>query len=230
MPQPDQLHINLGLSETRPYQAAHDDSNSLKDREAEGWDTADQLVDVVGKDQKLALDSASDSEQNNVCLSALDVVQLLSVDPHFHNTYFEVRPSQGAGLGAFATRDLKKGDVILKEMPLFVSDSDSSLYREFTNLDPQTRDVASNLHANDQFKPGTNLIQGIWSTNWWESPSYVFHVSDRNLQKSWLTLGLASQQVLPKLDYLPLLLGSIIGAKGHRTSAMSSIDRGPVWF
>lgn len=106
-----------------------------------------------------------ETKQDSKCLRPEDIVRILSASQHYHNTCFEVRPSLVAGLGAFASRDLFNGDVILRESPLFISDS-SNLYKDFGNLDEQAKDVVLSLHANDQIKPGTNRVKAVWSTNW----------------------------------------------------------------
>ncbi|KAL6794297.1 hypothetical protein J3E68DRAFT_450918 [Trichoderma sp. SZMC 28012] len=42
-----------------------------------------------------------------------------SPEPMYGNEYFEIAKSSVAGWGAFATRDLTKGDIILREIPFF---------------------------------------------------------------------------------------------------------------
>lgn len=103
-------------------------------------------------------------------LASEEVIQTLSADPYFRNTCFEVRHSQIAGLGAFAIKDLVRGDIILREKPLFISDN-MRLYEDFSSIDQQAKTVALSLHVNPRIKPGTNRVAGIWSTNWWEAPS-----------------------------------------------------------
>ncbi|KAH7133425.1 hypothetical protein B0J13DRAFT_101782 [Dactylonectria estremocensis] len=82
----------------------------------------------------------------------------------FQNQYFSVAESKIAGWGAFAIRDLKYGDTILMEKPLFTADS-STLFHEFDKLDQEKREIALALHANDMCKPGTPKVQAIWTTN-----------------------------------------------------------------
>lgn len=83
----------------------------------------------------------------------------------FENEYFKVTDSETAGLGAFAKRPLKYGDVILRERPLFVSDS-QNVFAEFAKLTMHQKNIALGLHANEQLKPGTPKIYAIWTTNW----------------------------------------------------------------
>ncbi|KAL7954921.1 hypothetical protein V8C34DRAFT_327788 [Trichoderma compactum] len=54
----------------------------------------------------------------------LSAILKMSPEPMYGNEYFEIAKSSVAGWGAFATRDLTKGDVILREMPLFVAETD----------------------------------------------------------------------------------------------------------
>ncbi|KAH7153020.1 hypothetical protein EDB81DRAFT_441557 [Dactylonectria macrodidyma] len=82
----------------------------------------------------------------------------------FQNQYFSVAESKIAGWGAFAIKDLKYGDTILVEKPLFTADS-STLFHEFDKLDQDKQEIALALHANDMCKPGTPKVQAIWTTN-----------------------------------------------------------------
>lgn len=84
---------------------------------------------------------------------------------HFQNESFAVAPSNIAGCGAFAKRDLHRGDVILRERPLFVATSET-LFREFEGLDRGIQAVAMDLYANEGVKVGTPKLLAIWRTNW----------------------------------------------------------------
>ncbi|GAO16694.1 hypothetical protein UVI_02002400 [Ustilaginoidea virens] len=83
----------------------------------------------------------------------------------FKNESFEIRTSQVAGLGAFATKDLSKGDVILRERPLFIAHRDH-IFVEFAKLDERDKEVALSLYANQLLKPGISMLEAIWKTNW----------------------------------------------------------------
>lgn len=83
----------------------------------------------------------------------------------FENDFFRVGKSTVAGWGAFATRDLAKGDVILREIPLFIS-TNNDLFDEFYKLDSDDMGIALSLHSHDFVKGGTPMILGIWHTNW----------------------------------------------------------------
>ncbi|KAL7796833.1 hypothetical protein V8C37DRAFT_371608 [Trichoderma ceciliae] len=87
-----------------------------------------------------------------------------SRSPIYHNEYFQVAESSVAGWGAFATRDLTKGDVILREIPLFVSENDD-VFHEFYKLDKNAMNVALSLHSHQLIKGGTPRILGVWRTN-----------------------------------------------------------------
>lgn len=93
-----------------------------------------------------------------------DLTRKLSSDPEFENGFFKVRKSNVAGWGAFATRDLAKGDVILRERPLFVA-TNNDLFQEFYNLGSDDMDIALSLHSHQFIKGDTPIILGIWHTN-----------------------------------------------------------------
>jgi hypothetical protein len=93
------------------------------------------------------------------------VEQLLAAGILFKNAYFSVRESPVAGLGAFARRELKKGDVILQEKPLFESDL-RHLFRDFEALDRNTKSAVLSLHQNEQAQIGTSAVENVWRTNW----------------------------------------------------------------
>ncbi|KAK4064057.1 uncharacterized protein Triagg1_9213 [Trichoderma aggressivum f. europaeum] len=81
----------------------------------------------------------------------------MSPEPMYGNEYFEIAKSSVAGWGAFATRDLTKGDVILREIPLFVADTDK-VFHEFYKLDGSAKKVALSLHSHRLIKGGTPQI------------------------------------------------------------------------
>lgn len=56
-------------------------------------------------------------------LSAAEIVRKVKIDPLFRSEYFEVRRSAVAGYGAIAIQQLRRGDIILIEEPLFTSDN-----------------------------------------------------------------------------------------------------------
>ncbi|KAG6017104.1 hypothetical protein E4U43_002280 [Claviceps pusilla] len=101
-------------------------------------------------------------------VAAKSPTKLLQAQPsckYFENEYFKVQRSKTAGLGAIATRNLKKGDVILREKPLFTANA-SSVFEAYENLTGHEKDVVMSLHANTLLKPGTPRIQAVWKTNW----------------------------------------------------------------
>lgn len=89
--------------------------------------------------------------------------QMLST--FFENECFRIQRSQTAGLGAVAIRNLKEGDVILRERPLFTANA-SNVFEAYEKLTGRDKDVAMSLHANALLKPGTPRIQAVWKTNW----------------------------------------------------------------
>lgn len=98
-----------------------------------------------------------------------------SPSPMYHNDYFQIAKSSVAGWGAFATRDLTRGDIILRETPLFVADNDN-IFHEFYRLDGSAMNVALSLHSHPLIKGGTPRILAVWQTNWqvWTPSSFSF--------------------------------------------------------
>ncbi|KAL6876992.1 hypothetical protein J3F83DRAFT_712517 [Trichoderma novae-zelandiae] len=76
-------------------------------------------------------------------------VRKQSPSAEFQNGYFQVAKSSVAGWGAFATRDLKRGDIILREIPLFVAESDN-IIREYFRLDGRDREFLTRLNLTSQ--------------------------------------------------------------------------------
>ncbi|KAH8714113.1 hypothetical protein BGZ61DRAFT_530781 [Ilyonectria robusta] len=115
-------------------------------------------------DGPTALDSESHHVQCEVVQHPITPGLEWPTNVIFQNDFFAVSESTIAGWGAFATKDLKYGDRILIEKPLFTADS-SSLFKEFDRLNRVEQEVALALHANDMCKPGTPKLQAIWTTN-----------------------------------------------------------------
>ncbi|KAF7551303.1 hypothetical protein G7Z17_g5075 [Cylindrodendrum hubeiense] len=124
------------------------------------------LEAVEEKSHESATDE--DKEPRNVKIDLIQhpITPSLEWPPNviFQNDYFAVSESKIAGWGAFAATDLKYGDRILMETPLFTADT-SSLFKEFDKLNRGEQEVALALHANDMCKPGTPKLQAIWTTN-----------------------------------------------------------------
>lgn len=95
----------------------------------------------------------------------------------FNNTFFAITPSPISGWGAFALRDLHKGECILAETPLFTA-TPSSLFKEFAKLTSGDRGVVWSLAENKLCKPGTPRLQSIWNANWLVSMSLTWSVID----------------------------------------------------
>ncbi|CAG8959131.1 hypothetical protein HYFRA_00012994 [Hymenoscyphus fraxineus] len=89
----------------------------------------------------------------------------LDHDPRFSTKYFEVREAKGAGLGAFAIKDIKKGEVVMTEKPLFLA-TDATFWEKYQGLTGEQRDTYRSLHA--WSKAGVtweNIAQSIFWTN-----------------------------------------------------------------
>lgn len=114
------------------------------------------------------IDEASPPAEEN------DTISINNPDKHltrkdspaaeFENDFFRVDKSAVAGWGAFAAKDLAKGDIILREIPLFVA-TNADLFDEFYNLDSNDMNIALSLHSHEYVKGGTPIILGIWHTN-----------------------------------------------------------------
>lgn len=115
------------------------------------------------QDEAANLEAAK--ERKNFPLSASTS---LLYDPdilrHGFEQFFEIRLSKLGGFGAFAVRELRKGDVILVEKPLLLSDT-FGLRSSFDQLSEAERKIYMNLHCDDnctQF----NKIEKIQQRNW----------------------------------------------------------------
>lgn len=95
----------------------------------------------------------------------LPLTPLPTIDIIFENEHFAVKRSKIAGWGAFAVRELKRGDRILVEKPLFTANN-TTLFKDFDKLSQPLREIALGLHASSSCKPGTPKIKAIWTTNW----------------------------------------------------------------
>ncbi|ATY59210.1 SET domain [Cordyceps militaris] len=78
---------------------------------------------------------------------------------------FVVQPSATGGLGAFATRALAPGELLLEETPLLVVAARPRLFAAFARLRRKRQQKALRLHASDHFKLGTDWLEAIWDTN-----------------------------------------------------------------
>lgn len=127
--------------------------------EMEPNDTCETQVDTDNTDVDLEIPKAI---KTSLIPSA---ILKMSPEPMYGNEYFEIARSNVAGWGAFATRDLTKGDVILREIPLFVAETDK-VFHEFYKLDENAKKVALSLHSHRLIKGGTPQILAVWQTNW----------------------------------------------------------------
>lgn len=124
-------------------------------------------LSVISDTPKLDEASPPSEENSHISIDNPDIHLTRKDSPaaEFENDFFRVAKSTVAGWGAFATRDLAKGDVILREIPLFVTTNDL-LFEEFYNLDSNDMNIALSLHSHEFIKGGTPIILGIWHTNW----------------------------------------------------------------
>lgn len=81
---------------------------------------------------------------------------------HHFEGFFQIRESKLGGLGAFAARDLKKGETILVEKPL-VWTTHFGLMRTFNNLSEAKQTEYLSLHAGEG-EP-YNLVERIKNLN-----------------------------------------------------------------
>jgi hypothetical protein len=94
--------------------------------------------------------------------AALPPLSILPVKPLFTTEYFEVRPSQKGGLGAFATKEIPWGTVIHREKALFTG----TLMEVFYLYDQLSRDQRREYLDLHEFKRvGGHKILSIFKTN-----------------------------------------------------------------
>lgn len=65
--------------------------------------------------------------------------------------HFEIRRAKGKGLGAFATRPIKAGTIVLREEPLFIISkpwdriTEKDVCDEYSKLSPENQVIFDNL-------------------------------------------------------------------------------------
>lgn len=101
-------------------------SESAQEEELEGWDSRDKEDYPVAPPPSPA-DNASSSRRR-------------------FEEFFKIRPSPLGGLGAFAARDLKKGETILVEKPLLWT-THFGLMSDFRQLTASAKAAYLNLHG-----------------------------------------------------------------------------------
>ncbi|KAL7897112.1 hypothetical protein HDV64DRAFT_51021 [Trichoderma sp. TUCIM 5745] len=121
------------------------------------------ISDTPNIDENLPLTE----EINHLSIDTPDIQLTRKDSPaaEFENDFFRIGESAVAGWGAFAAKDLTKGDIILREIPLFVA-ANADLFDEFYKLDSNDMNIALSLHSHKDIKGGTPMILGIWHTNW----------------------------------------------------------------
>ncbi|GAB1310222.1 hypothetical protein MFIFM68171_00432 [Madurella fahalii] len=114
----------------------------------------DSRTDIATSyDNREQRDEAGDPEagkekQNNPLSTSSSYLYNSGVSKHGFKRFFEIRPSRLGGLGAFAVRELRKGDVILVEKPLLLSDN-FGLRSAFDKLSEAEKEIYLNLHCGD---------------------------------------------------------------------------------
>ncbi|KAI0008719.1 hypothetical protein F4779DRAFT_641435 [Xylariaceae sp. FL0662B] len=81
----------------------------------------------------------------------------------FSNEFFEVKESPLGGRGAFARRDLKQGEIVIVEAPLFRSTKDT-IYDDLEKLSPEHREAFHRMHAYPR-TPNADHTWSIFLTN-----------------------------------------------------------------
>lgn len=119
----------------------------------------------------LTLISVNDSPSTSQSKRQSEIPTLPELDlktctePFYQNPSISVAESKVAGWGAFAATDLKFGDIILREKPLFLSDV-LEIREAYDKLEQWAKDVTLSLHAHIR-DPDMSLEQAVWHTNWY---------------------------------------------------------------
>ncbi|KAM7193576.1 hypothetical protein V8F20_008349 [Naviculisporaceae sp. PSN 640] len=87
-----------------------------------------------------------------------------------YQSYFEIKKSPVGGLGAFAVRDLFKGDIILMEAPILRT-TGLGLFQDFRALDKDTQQIYLSLHAVEA--QGVHKIERIRRANAFDIPGGI---------------------------------------------------------
>ncbi|KAL7939201.1 hypothetical protein V8C35DRAFT_275055 [Trichoderma chlorosporum] len=143
---------------------------SSEDATYECSDNVSESVEVETTDicetKQSTCDADTDKELSKAIKALLIPPPILKMSPSamYQNEFFEVAKSTVAGWGAFATRDLAKGDIILRETPLFVAHT-NRVFGEFYKLDTDAKKVALSLHSHHLIKGGTPPILAVFSVS-----------------------------------------------------------------
>ena len=110
----------------------------------------------------LTLSSSSTSKFPNPSSSSSPSEQEAKNPPLFTNEHFEVNLSAKGGYGAFATKNITAGTVIMSEKPLFKANF-CEVFLQYEQLTPKQREEYLTLHGWDGIS--TNKILSIFVTN-----------------------------------------------------------------
>ncbi|KAK4064557.1 hypothetical protein Trihar35433_8074 [Trichoderma harzianum] len=161
--------ILRGQRDAADYEVAEEEENTQSD-ELSSDDATCEFSDTMSETPEMEANDTCeipvDTDNTDVDLEIPKAIKAplvpsailkTSPEPMYGNEYFEIAKSYVAGWGAFATRDLTKGDVILREIPLFVAETDK-VFHEFYKLDDSAKKVALSLHSHRLIKGGTPQI------------------------------------------------------------------------
>jgi len=92
---------------------------------------------------------------------------------YHYQDFFEIRKSARGGLGAFAVRDLKRGDIILAERPLLTSTSGNLVKDYYDQLSSHDKRVFLGL-------AGGAPPEGSTGEDWRSTAEKVLDISRQN--------------------------------------------------
>ena len=148
-------HLGIEISKMQVKNIA---KNLRKDLPpAEAADAAKPKLKGLGSRENFPL--ASERSSNGEGQSAYNFVQNL----------FTVRDSEGKGKCCFADRDIKKGELVLRERPIAIAPRSGQTLevaeRAFSELGQEEQDAVMSLHDNDTSSGSTKTMSGIFKTN-----------------------------------------------------------------
>lgn len=111
---------------------------------------------------KAYLESVSVKSSNPSSSTTPDSSPRQSSQILFTTDYFEVKPSRKQGLGAFATKDIPQGTVVIAEKPLLAG-AMVEVYMLYENLSPEERLEYRSLYGYQGVDP--SYLLAIFKTN-----------------------------------------------------------------
>ncbi|KAL2061406.1 hypothetical protein VTL71DRAFT_7679 [Oculimacula yallundae] len=110
--------------------------------------------------------SSSSSSSSLVASTPTSTFSDSSAQPLFFTEYFDVRRSKKGGYGAFATKDVEKGTIVMTEKPLFRA-SFMEVFFELEKLTKAQRQEYKTLHGHMELSDSRELA--IFKTNRFET-------------------------------------------------------------